>query len=130
MFRTLQWYCNGTDRDEGSLGRRRPTSLGWEALSPVSEKRTSQPLAGVDVLNSNRMSVHCCDRMDYDLSQKCDVNDTRDSCPDALISVVDGGYGLIVHDGGSSVIEISFCPWCGAKLPRVCEIEFSDQEQR
>jgi hypothetical protein len=24
---------------------------------------------------------------------------------------------MIVHDGGSSFIEISFCPWCGAKLP-------------
>ncbi|WP_404900450.1 hypothetical protein PV791_04820 [Priestia filamentosa] len=25
-------------------------------------------------------------------------------------------YGLIVHDGGSSTIEMSFCPWCGKKL--------------
>ena len=26
-------------------------------------------------------------------------------------------YGLIVHDGGTSVIAIKFCPWCGSKLP-------------
>jgi hypothetical protein len=23
----------------------------------------------------------------------------------------------MVHDGGSSVVEIAFCPWCGSKLP-------------
>jgi hypothetical protein len=23
----------------------------------------------------------------------------------------------MVHDGGSSVIVISYCPWCGIKLP-------------
>ncbi|WP_372497657.1 DUF6980 family protein [Priestia megaterium] len=22
----------------------------------------------------------------------------------------------MIHDGGSSIIGISFCPWCGAKL--------------
>ncbi|KIL45088.1 DUF6980 family protein [Jeotgalibacillus soli] len=26
-------------------------------------------------------------------------------------------YGIIVHDGGTSFIEISYCPWCGTKLP-------------
>jgi hypothetical protein len=65
------------------------------------------------------MSTHCCDRMDYDLNQKCDVHKTRDECPDALITVGRGGYGLIVHDGGSSFIRINFCPWCGARLPEV-----------
>ena len=72
------------------------------------------------------MSVHCCDRMDHDLNQRCDVHETRYACPDALINVVRGGYGLIVHDGGSSVIEISFCPWCGSKLPKIGDLsEFS-----
>lgn len=27
-------------------------------------------------------------------------------------------YGLLVTDGGSSVIRITFCPWCGVPLPR------------
>ncbi|MBE1589698.1 hypothetical protein H4W80_007956 [Nonomuraea angiospora] len=26
-------------------------------------------------------------------------------------------YGLLVHDGGSSSVIISFCPWCGTRLP-------------
>jgi hypothetical protein len=54
--------------------------------------------------------------MDYDLSQRCDTHESRYACPDALIDVVQERYGLIVHDGGSSVIEIKFCPWCGARF--------------
>jgi hypothetical protein len=57
--------------------------------------------------------------MDDDLSQTCDLHETRFDCPDALIAVMEGGYRLIVHDGGSSVIEIHFCPWCGSKLPSI-----------
>ncbi len=26
-------------------------------------------------------------------------------------------YGMAVRDGGSSIIVIDFCPWCGSKLP-------------
>jgi hypothetical protein len=60
--------------------------------------------------------------MDYDLNKKCEVHLSRSDCPDALINVVRGGYGLIVHDGGSSVIEISFCPWCGSRLPGIGDL--------
>jgi hypothetical protein len=65
------------------------------------------------------MSIHCCERMDDDLSKKCDAHQDRTDCPDAVVAMVEGGYGLLVHDGGSSVIEISFCPWCGTKLPKM-----------
>lgn len=62
---------------------------------------------------------HCCGRMEYDLSQRCEQHADRNDCPDALISTVQGGYGIIVHDGGNSVIKIAFCPWCGSKLPPI-----------
>ena len=26
-------------------------------------------------------------------------------------------YGIRILDGGASHLEISFCPWCGSKLP-------------
>ncbi|WP_433208553.1 DUF6980 family protein [Dactylosporangium sp. CS-047395] len=26
-------------------------------------------------------------------------------------------YGLPVRDGGSSMVVIGFCPWCGSRLP-------------
>jgi hypothetical protein len=69
------------------------------------------------------MSNHCCDRMDFDLAQACDLHPDPSDCPDALVALVRGGYGLWVHDGGGSFIEIAHCPWCGAKLPPVAEFE-------
>lgn len=44
----------------------------------------------------------------------------RFECPDALLhhDDRDGEYGIIIHDGGSSVITIHYCPWCGSKLPK------------
>lgn len=49
----------------------------------------------------------------------CDTHADRFACPDALISYVPqyDEYGLIIHDGGTSTRSISFCPWCGSKLP-------------
>lgn len=39
-------------------------------------------------------------------------------CPDQLIGKFsDGRYGILIHDGGSAMSVIRFCPWCGAKLP-------------
>jgi hypothetical protein len=65
------------------------------------------------------MSVHCCDRMDYDLRQTCSVHSDRSECPDALIAFTPGGeYGIMIHDGGSSFVEISYCPWCGSELSK------------
>jgi len=26
-------------------------------------------------------------------------------------------FGIVIDDGGSAMQVISFCPWCGAKLP-------------
>jgi len=39
-----------------------------------------------------------------------------DNCPDVLIHRLGDGFGLHIKDGGISVIEINFCPWCGANL--------------
>jgi hypothetical protein len=64
------------------------------------------------------MSTHCCKRMADELSKTCDAHPDRFECPDAIMHFSPRAktYGLIIHDGGSSVIEISFCPWCGTSL--------------
>lgn len=37
----------------------------------------------------------------------------------------------MVHDGGSSVVAIAFCPWCGSKLPQIDEAdELLAEEER
>jgi hypothetical protein len=64
------------------------------------------------------MSVHCCNQMDYQVNQQCQEHTNRADCPDALISFSQSGYGLIIHDGGSSVVGINFCPWCGAEISK------------
>jgi hypothetical protein len=53
------------------------------------------------------------------LNSTCDHHPNRYDCPDALLDRVRGGYGLIIHDGTESVIEITYCPWCGTKLPKI-----------
>jgi hypothetical protein len=68
-----------------------------------------------------KMSVrrHCCGRMEeglkFDCSRHADVFGRADSL--VYYSARSGEYGLIVHDGGTSYIVISYCQWCGAKLP-------------
>ena len=53
------------------------------------------------------------------VSSKCERHPNRYACPDALVDYRPESktYGIIVHDGGDSIIAISHCPWCGAKLP-------------
>jgi len=57
--------------------------------------------------------------MSHRVSSACDVHEDRFDCPDALVEYLPkfDEYGIIVHDGGSSIIGIEFCPWCGKKLP-------------
>lgn len=64
------------------------------------------------------MADYCCDRMRYDFEQACDVHSDRRDCPDALIGrAFGGGFGIYVRDGGTSLIMIAYCPWCGTHLP-------------
>jgi len=60
---------------------------------------------------------YCCYRMAGDLEHQCSKHPDRSDCPDAFIAELNGGFGLMVHDGGSSAVEIAFCPWCGTGLP-------------
>lgn len=69
------------------------------------------------------MTDHCCSRMAEDLSQTCTLHEHRSQCPDALIGRIGEGYGILVHDGGSSMIAIAFCPWCGTALPTMQDDE-------
>lgn len=65
------------------------------------------------------MSKFCCDRMATELEKECERHIDRSQCPDVLVGYLSkfNEYGILVHDGGSSIVEIQFCPWCGTKLP-------------
>ena len=64
------------------------------------------------------MKGHCCEDISYHANFACGIHDEPSDCPDQLLSFdeKDHTYGLLIHDGGTSSITISFCPWCGSKL--------------
>lgn len=56
----------------------------------------------------------CCAEMGLH-SQRCRDHETDHACADVLVIVNSAGRGAIpVRDGGTSVVVINFCPWCGA----------------
>ena len=65
------------------------------------------------------MSLHCCERMSAQVNVACEVHPNPFGCPDVLVrySPEFDEYGLVIHDGGSSSVQILFCPFCGGKLP-------------
>ena len=65
------------------------------------------------------MGKHCCERMELELSRGNEPDADRSLSPDALVAYIAkfDEYGINVHDGGSSMVQIEFCPWCGIKLP-------------
>lgn len=59
----------------------------------------------------------CCEKLRLQLNWTCTDHAEASDCPDALIGLFGAGrYGLYIHDGGSSLLEIHFCPWCGTRL--------------
>jgi hypothetical protein len=65
-----------------------------------------------------KKSRFCCEKMRAHLNWACSDHSSAFECPDALIGRfgATGRYGLYIHDGGSALLEIDFCPWCGARL--------------
>jgi hypothetical protein len=63
-------------------------------------------------------TMHCCERMSEELGRHAELGGGRFHSPDALVSYSPkfNEYGLIVHDGGSSFVQIHYCPWCGSKF--------------
>ena len=79
------------------------------------------------------MREHCCAEMTRRVTWRCAEHDDPFECPDVV--VIFGArfqeYGLIVHDGGRSFIEIGYCPWCGSRLPESQRDRwFAELEQR
>lgn len=74
---------------------------------------------------------YCCDEMEHQLRHECEGHRDLSDCPDSLIErrSESNWFGIRVHDGGSSGIEISYCPWCGSRLSSVGDAERDPVEQ-
>jgi hypothetical protein len=70
--------------------------------------------------------------MRREVQRQCEQHRDRFECPDCLIeySARFNEYGIIIHDGGSSVCRIKFCPWCGSPLPESLRDRPLAEEQR
>jgi len=66
------------------------------------------------------MAEHYCETMRYWADFECSEHNDRFECPDSIIYFKEEPrrYGVIIHDGGSSFIQIAFCPWCSASLEK------------
>ena len=54
--------------------------------------------------------------MELQFKFSCSTHNDPYDCPDALVVKHKRTYGLIVHDGGNSFVQILHCPWCGKRL--------------
>ena len=63
-------------------------------------------------------NTFCCEMMTYHLNEffKTPVNEDNFDVVMKFFSK-SGVYGIPIYDGGTSVIAINYCPWCGIKLP-------------
>jgi len=67
------------------------------------------------------MSEHhwCCEAMALQVTHKCDTHSDLAECGDVVVIYTPefDEYGIPYRDGGASMQTISFCPWCGTRLP-------------
>ena len=60
-----------------------------------------------------------CVHIAEQVTRTCEQHPDPHDCPDILIVYFSkyDEYGIPIRDGGSSIVTIHFCPWCGTKLP-------------
>jgi len=62
------------------------------------------------------LSSYPCVCVAYHSSHTCDIHSNAWDCPDMTLVRTADGFGIPVRDGGTSVIRIDYCPWCGVRL--------------
>ena len=73
--------------------------------------------------NKNPYQNYCCLKMAYHLAIPGNREDV-DQIIDRFVKTKE--FGIPIHDGGSSHVQINFCPWCGTKpstLPQTLSID-------
>ena len=76
-------------------------------------------------MNPDRL---CCEPMEIQLTLTCEQHPEPWDCPDVLV-VYDprfDEYCMPIRDGGPSCVSMSFCPWCGTRMPASKRDEWFD----
>jgi hypothetical protein len=72
--------------------------------------RTRVRSRGVD------LASYPCVHVAYHSTHTCAIHADAWECPDVTLVRTASGFGIPVRDGGTSVIRIDYCPWCGINL--------------
>lgn len=85
-------------------------------LSPREPTRGGDGACFGSGTGRRRRTLHVvCDEMREQLATRCDEH--GEDCADVIIRRwPDGRVGIPIDDGGSSVVLIQFCPWCGRRV--------------
>jgi hypothetical protein len=75
----------------------------WDLLKRVRAR-------GVD------LASYPCIHVAYHSTHTCDEHTDAWECPDMTLVRTAAGFGIPVRNGGTSVIRIDYCPWCGISL--------------
>lgn len=106
-----------------------PGVWGSAEYAPWQEHGLDCPSCGEwDLLNRVRgrgvdLASYPCVHVAYHSSHPCDIHSNAWECPDMTLVRTADGFGIPVRDGGTSVIRIAYCPWCGIGLsdPKAAE---------
>ncbi|MEO5645497.1 MAG: hypothetical protein ABIQ40_01565 [Bacteroidia bacterium] len=53
-------------------------------------------------------------KIDESVDETCEIK--YDDADVVMNRWQNGRFGIPIHDGGTSMVVINFCPWCGIKL--------------
>lgn len=72
----------------------------------------------IEEAEKTNRKTFCCEMMSSNINNKCKTHDSIYDCPDAILDTNKNGkkFRILIHDGGTSGIEIKYCPWCAQKL--------------
>lgn len=62
------------------------------------------------------MTEFCCDWLRTEATRECPDHPDRTECAGTVIHRYPDGWGIPIHDGGTSYVTVRFCPSCGAPL--------------
>lgn len=75
----------------------------WDLLNTLARR-------GVDVKN------YPCVHIAYHSTHPCNIHSDAWECPDMILVRIDDGFAIPIRNGGTSMLKIEYCPWCGINL--------------
>ncbi|WP_347157085.1 DUF6980 family protein [Pontibacter chitinilyticus] len=91
-------------------------------VDAIHEDEACYNWATAEKLKSNGFDYesYCCLMLADQVFQSLDeTGETKYGNVDVIINKWDEGlFGIPIHDGGTSMVVINYCPWCGTKLSK------------